>query len=57
MVHSNHEIYLTGDSYIMNENQVSLVLMLWLSEVVVHQAFTPRGVDMHVEVYLLIIAW
>ena len=40
----------------MNENQVSLAVMLWLSGVVVNRAFTPGGVDMHAEAYLLIIA-
>ena len=35
---------------------MSLAVMLWLSGVVVDQAFISGGVDVHTETYLLIIA-
>ena len=56
MVRSICEIFLTVDGYNMNENQVSLTVMLWLSGVVVDRVLISGGVDVHVETYLLIIA-
>ena len=55
-VHSIHEIFLKVDSYNMNRNQMSLAVMLWLSGVVIDQAFISGGVDVRTETYLLIIA-
>ena len=49
------KFFLMVDSYNMNENQVSLAVMLWLSGVVLNRAFTSGGVDVRTETYLLII--
>ena len=48
--------FLTVDGYNMNENQVSLAVMLWLSGVVVDWVFISGDVDVCAETYLLIIA-
>ena len=44
------------NGYKMNENQVLLAVMLWLSGVIVNWAFTSEGMDVCTEAYLLIIA-
>ena len=45
MVHSIHEILSTVDGCNINRYQVSLAVILWLSGVVVDQAFILGGVD------------
>ena len=50
------KFFLKVDSYNMNRNQMSLGVMLWLSGVVVDQAFISGGVDVRTDTYLLIIA-
>ena len=41
---SIRKVFLMVDSYNMNENQVSLAVMLWLSGVVVDCGYLPREV-------------
>ena len=48
---SIREIFLTVDGYNMNGNLVLLAVTLWLSGVVVDQAFISGGVDVRMETY------